>query len=312
MASSSVKPYEWQPLVGDDIRVLTLLPGHFDDDICININHAALLDPDDSSGTRRTRRELQRTLPFGWGVSETVDGRYIFRKWLYQSVDGKCIFHKWLCRRRRLKTTWTHPNLRFDHSLYTPPRHGVLGPVDHAYVALSYVWGSQNDPRHAFVETSSGTSVGTVSIGRNLELALRHLRYACKPRKLWIDAECINQDDDAEKSVQVRRMTRIYRSASRVIAWLGPAKDGSDLAMSTLECVGAQVVATADAMFMPAPGAQKKDWYEPGKELPYGPEIWDALRRLLDREWFTRRWVIQEITLANPTASPHCGDRQVP
>lgn len=107
-------------------------------------------------------------------------------------------------------------------------------------------------------------------------------------------------------------MARIYRSASRLIAWLGPAEDGSDLAMSTLEYIGTQVVATTDGLTIPAPGARETDWCYPEKELPYAPEIWDALHCLLDREWFTRRWVIQEITLANTAAILQCGNREGP
>jgi hypothetical protein len=37
----------------------------------------------------------------------------------------------------------------------------------------------------------------------------------------WIDAICIDQQDNTEKSMQVPRMTHIYSSAYRVLAWLG-------------------------------------------------------------------------------------------
>lgn len=42
-----------------------------------------------------------------------------------------------------------------------------------------------------------------------------------KQRTLWIDALCINQKDNHEKSQQVRMMYQLYKQASRVVIWLG-------------------------------------------------------------------------------------------
>lgn len=38
---------------------------------------------------------------------------------------------------------------------------------------------------------------------------------------IWIDAVCINQNDDEEKSVQVNRMGTIFAHATEVLSWLG-------------------------------------------------------------------------------------------
>ncbi|PMD41766.1 hypothetical protein L207DRAFT_391609, partial [Hyaloscypha variabilis F] len=85
-----------------------------------------------------------------------------------------------------------------------------------AYEALSYVWGSSErthnviriQPRH-------------LSISRNLSVALEHLRLRKKPRLLWIDAICINQDDIPERNQQVNKMGSIYSKARRAVLWLG-------------------------------------------------------------------------------------------
>lgn len=45
----------------------------------------------------------------------------------------------------------------------------------------------------------------------NLEVALQQLRHAERERILWVDALCINQENDLEKSEQVRPMGRIYK-----------------------------------------------------------------------------------------------------
>ncbi|KAF3038859.1 hypothetical protein E8E12_008434 [Didymella heteroderae] len=68
-----------------------------------------------------------------------------------------------------------------------------------AYEALSYVWGPEDDPSH--VEVNLQARTGKVRITQNLDIALRHLRYKETTRYLWIDALCINQANNAEKSV---------------------------------------------------------------------------------------------------------------
>jgi hypothetical protein len=52
--------------------------------------------------------------------------------------------------------------------------------------------------------------------------------------RYWIDALCINQQDNAEKSHQVAHMGAIYSNARRVAVWLGRQKDDSDIAIRFL------------------------------------------------------------------------------
>lgn len=82
------------------------------------------------------------------------------------------------------------------------------------YEALSYVWGSKSDTRDIVVNGIS------LSVTKNLFEALENLRDAVWTRTLWIDALCINQEDDAEKNIQVAMMGRIYSQASTVLVWL--------------------------------------------------------------------------------------------
>ena len=56
------------------------------------------------------------------------------------------------------------------------------------YEALSYVWGSAR----ALVNMHIGDSNETLIVTRNLVTALLYLRYEDRPRRLWIDAICIN------------------------------------------------------------------------------------------------------------------------
>jgi hypothetical protein len=89
------------------------------------------------------------------------------------------------------------------------------GPVE--FEALSYTWGSPEDlvtisvqarPRH---------------VTQNLAAALRRLRLPDAGRLLWVDALCINQADESEKSLQVAQMRQVYTSErnKQVVVWLG-------------------------------------------------------------------------------------------
>ncbi|PMD32080.1 HET-domain-containing protein, partial [Hyaloscypha variabilis F] len=86
-----------------------------------------------------------------------------------------------------------------------------------AFEALSYVWGRRRQRR----AMQLGSSARMFSATENLIVALRHLRYPDRTRTLWVDALCINQKDEREKSLQVGMMGSIYSHAERVLIWLG-------------------------------------------------------------------------------------------
>ena len=75
---------------------------------------------------------------------------------------------------------------------------------DPNYEALSYVRGEPN------VDAAAVRVCGVLfKATRNLEAALRDLRYEDKSRVLWIDAICIDQQDLQEKMGQLHLMGRI-------------------------------------------------------------------------------------------------------
>lgn len=91
------------------------------------------------------------------------------------------------------------------------------------YQALSYVWGSQSRPLAIQLNGEP------FDVTRNLHAALSCLRLADQDRVIWIDALAINQCDVAERSQQVKMMTRIYSFAQETLVWLeremGPKVD---------------------------------------------------------------------------------------
>jgi len=123
------------------------------------------------------------------------------------------------------------------------------------YGVLSYFWGLPDRTYQVVITQTYPSSLHTtyfgkrisakfgdfrtkatpmLALGKNLLVALEHLRYRDDARVLWIDAICINQDDSAEKSTEVLRMDNIYLDAQRVIVWLGVETENSSLAMSKL------------------------------------------------------------------------------
>ncbi|KAL8402906.1 hypothetical protein RB596_009316 [Gaeumannomyces avenae] len=207
----------------------------------------------------------------------------------------------------------------------------------HLYEALSYVWGSvdrglpiyiwaaDDDKNGAPRASRSTNSDQYLLVTTNLHAALTHLRDSFLERIIWIDAVCINQQDDVEKGRQVQSMARIYASASRVVVWLGEAADGSDralaglrqaageqeaayrreLALETLRRVSREEAKLPIKRFEQYNGfitQMTKDLLEAGSAADVAVTLDEptqqAIFALLERPWFGRIWVLQEVAAA--------------
>jgi hypothetical protein len=62
-------------------------------------------------------------------------------------------------------------------------------------------------------------------ITRNLWNALQRVRKADSDRRIWVDAVCIDQDDEREKSSQVRHMHAVYSRAGEVCVYFGECRE---------------------------------------------------------------------------------------
>jgi hypothetical protein len=172
------------------------------------------------------------------------------------------------------------------------------------FEALSYTWGSPDHPVNIFFNVPS-RSLQFLPITRNLECALQHLRYIDRPRVLWIDAICVNQQDIQERSKQVPRMTDIYSLTKNVLVWVGPEADNSTLALDVLRDLSTKVeVDFKGHMLMPPKGATssrrnpESHWWHTKQPLPYTKVELMPLCHLFGRPWFERLWIQQEIRLA--------------
>jgi hypothetical protein len=171
------------------------------------------------------------------------------------------------------------------------------------YEALSYCWGSTEDPSPVFCSDGS-----VFWVTGNLYTALQRLRHVNQPRVLWADALCINQSDNAEKSWQVAMMGDVYHGAERVLIWLGPDADFSDRVEGFLP----KLLRAKD---MKDAAGDDRNWSQlsAAESATYGAPSFNlngvgyyALAAIMSREWFRRVWIIQELVFAKE-AVVFCG-----
>lgn len=183
-----------------------------------------------------------------------------------------------------------------------------------AYEALSYTWGDANDTVPICVNGQPFNAT------RCLWHALRRLRCTKKRRVVWIDALCINQANDEEKSWQVASMGDIYRLCQEAVLFLGESEACMDDVTSEVPptCESARKAFEIIGMFAPLkpPGCVGSlPCYErtPESTLVISEEYKShvaALDVLCKSRWWSRIWVVQEALLpANSRfmyAQGHC------
>jgi hypothetical protein len=164
--------------------------------------------------------------------------------------------------------------------------HATLSQYDqdliHHYTALSYVWGEPTDTRQINI---SGCPF---HITATLESALRHLRDAKRVIRIWADALCINQADVEERSQQVSQMGSIYSVARHTIIYLGDSTETTDSIFSEIGSLG-----TSGNVPLPIDDLHSK-YSDAALEA-----LVDGLKtQIIQRPWFTRVWVFQELLLS--------------
>ena len=199
-----------------------------------------------------------------------------------------------------------------------------LEEIDGKYEALSYCWGTEGPNCEIQIRDLNATSPvvrtrnlprkpgegdsltdrlfslsGAIThtdfkIRRNLHDALKRLRSKYSDVFLWVDAICIDQSKEGaeEKQGQLAMMARIYNSAASVCVWLGEDDGGAESAFKLVHDI--MNYKNFDGMMR-----------DRGKMAD-----WGHLTRLMRADWFTRRWVIQEIAMSRD-ASIHCGERRI-
>ncbi|RYP71140.1 hypothetical protein DL769_004751 [Monosporascus sp. CRB-8-3] len=296
--SSGLPEYQYQALdpAKDQFRLVTILPDQPNQPIRLRISPAPLSQAAQGPASRQLHLDqIRGSLPKGWGVYKTLEGRVFFTNPNF--LDNGTY------------TAWRHPDPSYPREYYEEARNDI-NQASVKYEALSYVWGLEPTLENAIVEDAMFGRT-RLNLRAGLANALRHLRYVDKPRTMWIDALCINQNDLKERSTQVLHMGEIYQLAVRVVIWLGPTADDSNIAMSNLDYLGSQLEVSQQGNVFPRPGCQQPRWSHAATDLPYSNQIWESLYHLFARPWFSRLWVLQEAQLANESSVVKCGEDEV-
>lgn len=119
------------------------------------------------------------------------------------------------------------------------------------------------------------------------------------PPPIWVDAVCINQNDEEEKVVQIRMMNRIYRRAQSVWVWLGcvapEIQKFIPQAISLLPVIVEQEKRLVE-LNLPR-NLRSHDVLEPLRNLHQG--VWQAILHIMRNSWYERVWIVQEAVLAS-------------
>ncbi|KAK1712016.1 heterokaryon incompatibility protein-domain-containing protein [Colletotrichum lupini] len=174
------------------------------------------------------------------------------------------------------------------------------------YEALSYAWGRID------LAASIIANGKTLRITNNLFTALSYLRDNHVNKVLWIDAVCIDQNNVAERGHQVGQMAGIYRGAEQVIIWLGPPTHETNLLLGCLKELQKSLIRqkSRDDLVQ-----AQEQWSKIRQNSELDQAVLVDLQRkglisLLRETWFTRIWVLQEVSNAR-AASIYSGRRSI-
>jgi hypothetical protein len=172
------------------------------------------------------------------------------------------------------------------------------------YEALSYCW------EHPSLTHTVACNGSEVRVTQSLHSAWHRLRYKDRSRILWADAICINQKEH-EKIYQLRLMNTIYSRAAQVSIWLGEDDDWSKtLGEFIPQVCEARTKYQATVNARPVMELSATELEKLGLPRRYDLRYL-ALSALVNRPWFDRTWIIQEVAKSS-IAVVYCGDWTVP
>ncbi|KAH7084888.1 heterokaryon incompatibility protein-domain-containing protein [Paraphoma chrysanthemicola] len=134
-----------------------------------------------------------------------------------------------------------------------------------SYCAVSYTWGNANEIETIFVDGH------LLTVRHNCFFALWQLRFHKIDLAVWIDSVCIDQENNEEKSCQVRLMGSIYARAEITMACLGASSQIRDV-VDDIELFNIDDIVDSHLH-----------------------RAWQNLSTLANDPYFSRLWIVQEL-----------------
>ncbi|UKZ55786.1 hypothetical protein TrVGV298_009610 [Trichoderma virens] len=182
------------------------------------------------------------------------------------------------------------------------------------YQALSYTWGlpvfshslqirDSSDDNDTLISPKPKGSCSIIRITENLYAALRSLRKPTETVVLWVDAVCIDQQNIVERNSQVANFPKTYAGATNVLVWLGPddVLDHGRLCLNFFTDLAALILEDPKSESENDQRSWRKRFQinQAVSAFLGDDELQPrAITSLLQRSWFKRRWIIQEVVLA--------------
>ena len=151
-----------------------------------------------------------------------------------------------------------------------------------AFEAISYTWGDSTTTHQLLIGGQA------MPITRSAASVISHLASPWRTRLLWLDAVCVDQSSNPDKTTQVRIMPAIYSRASRVIVWLGDAPDAK---------IAFDFIHELRLWHTNGP-KDEGDAFNSVRQAPDEHPKYCSLRRLLGNPYWSRVWIVQEVVLA--------------
>ena len=166
------------------------------------------------------------------------------------------------------------------------------------YNAVSYTWNGESRNRSFLIGRPVPSRLNVI---RNIVISLPHLTRNATTNYLWVDGICINQDDEAEKEVQIPLMRQIYTLCRSCLVWLGSSTPVCEIAFNFMPRMIEKLKTYEDC---------SQVWEEEGisvvSENVLEAPLWKGIVDIFSRPWFQRVWTFQEAVLP-PEVSFLCG-----
>lgn len=176
------------------------------------------------------------------------------------------------------------------------------------YDCLSYAWGDLRETKQILIDGHAFEATENLVVALHQLRAHKHPKYH-RNELIWIDAICINQKDNDEKSHQVQMMRDIYSNAVQVIVWLGKATPESTTALQSITKLMDNCPSFEDDPRV----VRLSDWFIPRQHLfdvfsefqqqdfDFDGQLLTGIGDVYNRPWWTRIWVIQEVVVSKLT-----------